>query len=88
MEKLGITFGDTRDQLNHQTFIPFSIEEFYSGKGRNIDFTRISDLYPYEGGYNCCSNQAVSFHYVSGYTMKLYEYLIYNLVVINREVIT
>ena len=32
----------------------------------------------YFQGRNSCSNQPISFHYISGYRMQLFEYLLYD----------
>jgi len=47
LAKLGAKFGDTRDSLGRQKFIPFSLEDAF----RNAPFTywvKHHDLYPYK----------------------------------------
>ena len=47
LDKLGAVFGDTRDSLGRQRFMPFSLEDAFS----NAPFTfwvKAYDFYPYQ----------------------------------------
>ena len=46
LQAVGVTLEDTRDLLGHQRFIPFGVEEFFSGRGNNISFLQENDVYP------------------------------------------
>jgi len=48
LQRLNVTFGDTRDEWGHQRFIPFNVEEFYSNEGANMNFIHDADFYPFE----------------------------------------
>jgi hypothetical protein len=48
LQRLDVTFGDTRDELGHQRFIPYNVEEFYSNEGPNMNFIHDADFYPFE----------------------------------------
>ena len=48
LQRLNVTFGDTRDEWGHQRFIPYKIEEFYSNEGPNMNFIHDADFYPFE----------------------------------------
>ena len=43
LKNVGVQIGDSRDQFGRQRFIPYHVEEFYSGKGTNMDFLRQHD---------------------------------------------
>jgi hypothetical protein len=35
-------FGESRDKFGHQRFVPYKINEFFSGNTENIDFLRFN----------------------------------------------
>jgi len=80
--KLGAIFQNSRDHWGRQRFIPYHLDEFFRGKGHNMDFLRTRDGDGLRLGYDCCSNEAITFHYVSGRQMQVYEYLIYKIKVV------
>ena len=80
MQHLGVTAADSRDQEGKKRFFPF-VPEHHLIPGhipRDSWYWRYQ-FYAEEEGLGCCSDRAVSFHYVSPREMYLLEYLIYHL---------
>ena len=73
MENLGVKAGDSRDSLGRGRFFPSIPEEMI------FPVQKWDWYYPAEEGMACCSDSAVSFHYVPPNQMYVMEYLLYHL---------
>ncbi|XP_020633885.3 glycoprotein-N-acetylgalactosamine 3-beta-galactosyltransferase 1-A [Pogona vitticeps] len=78
MEKMGVEAGDSRDTEGRETFHPFVPESHLTEKFSKSFWYWNYCYYPIVEGPQCCSDLAVSFHYVSPELMYTLEYLTYH----------
>ncbi|XP_074023664.1 LOW QUALITY PROTEIN: glycoprotein-N-acetylgalactosamine 3-beta-galactosyltransferase 1-A-like [Numenius arquata] len=79
LEKVGVVAGDSRDTGGRETFHPLPPETHLTHKFSPNFWYRSYCYYPSPPGPQCCSDLAVSFHYVGGEEMYALEYLTHRL---------
>ncbi|XP_068121247.1 glycoprotein-N-acetylgalactosamine 3-beta-galactosyltransferase 1-like [Hyperolius riggenbachi] len=79
MEKMGVIAGDSRDTEKRETFHPFSPGYHLTGIFDKSFWYWSYSFYPIVEGPQCCSDLAITFHYVDPTLMHTLEYLVYHL---------
>ncbi|KFB49838.1 AGAP012265-PA-like protein [Anopheles sinensis] len=81
MEGVNVTAGDSRDELGRKRFLPFQPVDHLTGSVSDDPeyWYNLYSFYEPIYGKNCCSDLAISFHYIDGKRMHMMEYLIYSL---------
>ncbi|XP_069959630.1 glycoprotein-N-acetylgalactosamine 3-beta-galactosyltransferase 1-like [Cherax quadricarinatus] len=77
LDHIGVMAGDSRDSLGRGRFFPFTpVTQLFN---QVPDWYNDYVYYKPDTGLNCCSDSAVTFHYVDTYMMYQLEYLLYHL---------
>jgi len=77
---VGVAAGDSRDELARGRFWPFTPDNHLKPGKKDPNYWYWKNIYyDAEQGPDCCSDTAISFHYVPPMQMYVYEYMIYSI---------
>nr|XP_029710299.1 LOW QUALITY PROTEIN: glycoprotein-N-acetylgalactosamine 3-beta-galactosyltransferase 1 [Aedes albopictus] len=79
LELVNVEAGDSRDSLGRNRFFPMAPEHHLIPNNGKKQWYWITQFYKTDDGMEYCSDNAISFHYVSPNQMYVLEYLIYHL---------